>query len=57
MTLSLSQLLLGVWLILVGITWLGWVAISTHFLGLWAFVSGIVVLVETAHPLVIYRRQ
>lgn len=53
---SLSTLLLGVWLILVGITWLGWVAITLTFLGLWAFVTGIVLLIESVHPLVIYKR-
>lgn len=53
---NLSYLLLAVWLILVGITWLGWVAITVTFLGLWAFVTGIVFLVEGVHPVVVYRR-
>lgn len=58
MTLSLSHLLLGIWLILVGITWLTWVLIDIKFLGLWAFVTGIIWLIEgTVHPIVIYRRQ
>lgn len=53
---SLSTLLLGVWLILVGITWLAWVSISLTFLGVWAFVTGIVLLVEGVHPIIVYRR-
>jgi uncharacterized membrane protein HdeD (DUF308 family) len=53
---SLSQLLLAVWLVLVGITWLAWVAISTQFLGIWALVTGIVWLVEGVRPIVVYRR-
>lgn len=45
---SLGQLLLGVWLILVGIAWLAWVVISAEFLGFWAFVTGIILIVEGA---------
>lgn len=52
---SLGSLLLGIWLILVGITWLTWATISLTFLGIWAFVTGIVWLVETVHPIVIKR--
>ncbi len=52
---SLSSLLLAVWLILLGITWLAWVAISAKFLGIWAFVTGIVFLVEAVRPLNIPR--
>lgn len=54
---SLSNLLLGVWLILVGITWVTWVLVDVKFLGLWAFVTGIVILVESVHPIVVYKRQ
>lgn len=53
---SLSNLLLGVWLILVGITWLAWVTISTKFLGIWAFVTGIVILLEGYRPITVWRR-
>jgi len=53
---SLGQLLLGIWLILLGITWLGWVTISTQFLGGLAAVTGLIWLVEGVHPLVLYRR-
>lgn len=52
---SLSSLLLGVWLILVGATWLTWLTIDSKFLGLWAFVTGIVFLVEAYRPLNIPR--
>lgn len=54
---TLSNLLLGIWFILVGITWLTWVAIDTRFLGLWAFVTGIVLLVESVHPVTLWKRQ
>ena len=52
---NLSGLLLAVWLILVGITWLGWVVIDAKFLGIWAFVTGILWLVEGYHPITLYR--
>jgi uncharacterized membrane protein HdeD (DUF308 family) len=53
---SLSTLLLAVFLILLGITWLGWVAISTTFLGVWALVTGIVWLLEAYHPIPLWTR-
>lgn len=53
---SLSQLLLAVWLILVGLSWMAWVTISIKFLGIWAFVTGIVWLVEAYYPVTIYKR-
>lgn len=53
---SLSTLLTGIWLILVGITWLAWVTINVKFLGLWAFVTGIVWFIEGVHPVIVYRR-
>jgi hypothetical protein len=43
---SLSTLLLAIWLILVGLTWLTWVNISIKFLGGLALVTGIVFLLE-----------
>lgn len=54
---SLGSLLLAVFLILVGISWLGWVTISLTFLGVWAFVTGIVLLLESYHPIEIWRRN
>lgn len=54
---NLSGILLAVWLILVGITWLGWVAIGTMFLGGFALVTGIVWLVEGVHPFPIFTRN
>ena len=53
---SLSTILLGVWLILVGIVWLGWVVINAKFLGLWAFVTGIIFLFEGYHPITVWKR-
>lgn len=52
---SLSSLMLGVWLILVGATWLTWLSIDLKFLGLFAFITGIVWLVEAYRPLNIPR--
>lgn len=52
---SISTLLLGVWLILLGSDWLGWISVSIKFLGLWAFVTGVVILVDTFHPINIRR--
>lgn len=52
---SLSSLLLGVWLILVGATWLTWIDVSAKFLGLFAFITGIVWLIEGFHPITLNR--
>lgn len=54
---SVSNLLLGVWLILVGVTWLTWVVIDTKFLGLLGFITGLAVLFEGARPLTVFKRQ
>lgn len=43
---SLSQLLLAVWLILVGLTWVGWAALSADFLGVLAIITGIIFVLE-----------
>lgn len=53
---SLGTILLAVWLILVGITWLTWVAITSAFLGGFALVTGIVLLVEGYHPLIVWKK-
>jgi hypothetical protein len=53
---NLSTLLTAVFFILLGITWMGWVAISTTFLGMFAFVTGLVWLLESAHPVMVWRR-
>lgn len=53
---NLSHLLLAVFLILLGITWLTWVAISQTFLGVFALVTGIVWLVEGYHPVTVWHR-
>lgn len=49
---SLGMLLLAVWLILQGVSGLGWLAVSAKFLAVWALVTGIVLIVEHWHPLV-----
>jgi hypothetical protein len=53
---SLSGLLLAVWLILVGLSWAGIVAVSTVFLGFWALVTGILLLLEAYHPIPLVKR-
>ncbi len=45
---SIANLLLGVWFILVGIDWLGWVSIDIKVLGILAFVVGLLVLLDGA---------
>lgn len=52
---SLSSILLAIWLLMVGATWLAWVSIDIRFLGLWAFVTGIVWLIESFRPITIPR--
>lgn len=54
---TLGQLLLGIWLVLVGLAWTTIVVINMKFLGFWALGTGIVWLVEGYHPLPIYTRQ
>lgn len=53
---SLSTLFLAAFLILFGINALGWVVISATFLGVVALIAGILILIEAAHPITIYRR-
>lgn len=54
---SLGNLLLGIWLILVGANWLTWLTVDIKFLGLLAFVTGIILFVEGFHPITIFKRQ
>lgn len=54
---ALSHVLAGIWFILVGITWLGWVTITSSFLGGFALVVGIVWLVEGVYPVTIPVRR
>jgi hypothetical protein len=53
---SISNLLLGVWLILVSVTWLTWVVIDAKVLGLLGFITGLAVLFEGGYP-AIFKRQ
>lgn len=53
---TLSTLLLAVFLILFGISNLGWVAVSAFALGLVAFITGIIFLVEAFTPLTVWKR-
>jgi hypothetical protein len=53
---SLGSLLLGVWLVLVGLSWSAIITISSRFLGFFALVTGIVWLAEGYHPITVFRR-
>lgn len=48
---SISSLLLGIWLILVGATWLTWISVDSKFLGLFAFITGIIILIDNWRPI------
>lgn len=48
---SISNVLIALWFILVGVAWLGWITIDNKFLGLLAFVIGILIIVEGVRPL------
>lgn len=48
---SLSSILLALWLILVGATWLTWITVATTTLGLLGFIVGIVILIDSIHPI------
>lgn len=54
---SLSTLLLAVFLILYGLSALAIISISGKLLGIIALIDGIAFLVETYHPIPIYKRQ
>lgn len=53
---SLASLLLGIWLILLGLTWMGVISLSSNFLGIVALVTGILWLLEGYHPITVFRR-
>lgn len=46
----MSILLLAVFLIVLGATWLTWISIAATTLGLFAFIVGIVLLVDYGRP-------
>lgn len=43
---SLSQLMLAVTLILIGVVWLGWVEVSGTVLGIFALITGVLIILE-----------
>jgi uncharacterized membrane protein len=45
-SMNLPNLLTGIWFLLVGVVWLGWINIDIKILGLLAFIIGIVWLVD-----------
>lgn len=54
---SLSTLFLAAFLILFGISALGWVAVSATVLGIVALIAGVLILVEAYHPVTIWHRN
>lgn len=48
---SISNLLLGLLLILWGATQLTWLSIDAKTLGLLAFITGIIILIDSYHPI------
>lgn len=52
---SIGSLFLAVWLILVGVSWLAWITVDVKFLGLLGFITGILFLVDSFHPIIIKR--
>lgn len=53
---SLSSLLLAVWFILYGLNALNLVAVSTIVLGLVALILGVALLIESWHPVTLFKR-
>lgn len=54
---SLSTLLLAIFLILLGLSWLAILAVSAKLLGIIALVDGIAWLVESYRPIVLFDRN
>lgn len=52
---TLSTLLLGLWLILVGVTWIGWVPVSSLVLGAFALVTGVVILIDSLGSRTVFK--
>lgn len=52
----MGSILLGIWLILFGINLAGWVAISAVFLGIFAVLTGAVILIEGLQPGLLKRQ-
>jgi hypothetical protein len=53
---NIGLFLLGIWLILVGATWLTWISVDSKFLGLLGFIVGIIILVLGVYPYVDRKR-
>ena len=43
---SLWQVVLGIWLILLGVVWMDWVSIDIEILGIGAIIAGVLALVN-----------
>jgi hypothetical protein len=53
---SLASVLLGIWLILVGLAWAAIISIPNVFLGFWALITGVLWLLEAYHPITVFKR-
>lgn len=53
---TLSSLLLGIWLVLFGVDQTGMAVVSHWLLGIWALITGVLWLFDLYHPLTIWRR-
>ena len=49
---NIGNLLLAIFLILVGATWLTWITVDSKVLGLLAFIVGVIILVMGVYPYV-----
>lgn len=54
---SLTTLCLALFLILFAVSALGWIAVSGTFIGVVALVAGILILIDSYHPILPRRTQ
>lgn len=53
---SLTTLALAAFLLLFAVSTLGWVVVSTTVLGVVALIAGILILIDSYHPVTVWRR-
>lgn len=53
---SLTTLALAAFLLLFAVSILGWVVVSTTVLGVVALIAGILILIDSYHPVTVWRR-
>lgn len=54
---SLGTLCLGLYLLFVGAAQLGWFSVSGTLLGILALVAGIIILIDSVHPVTLPVRR